>query len=137
MEPSGKRVLIVEDDHLLLMVASKFVQKLGHEVVATANNGRSALENIDTHKPDIILMDIGLKGDWDGIETVKQIKSQYTIPVIYLSASSYPESRERAQEVGYEGFLEKPLQIYELAETFKKVLGAKDEPPHANRRKTS
>lgn len=137
MESPRKRVLIVEDDHLLLMVASKFVQKLGHEVVATANNGRSALENIDAHKPDVILMDIGLKGDWDGIETVKQIKNRYSIPVIYLSASSYPESRERAKEVGYEGFLEKPLQITELAKTFKKLFSTKDSPPHVNWKKTS
>lgn len=136
MNNSKKNVLIVEDDNLLLMVTSKLVKKIGHDVVATANNGRTALEHIATHDPDIVLMDIRLKGDWDGIETVKHIKNQYTIPVIYLSGSSYPQSRDRAMQIGFEGFLEKPVQIEQLKHAFQKAFNKESKPP-LNRHKVS
>lgn len=118
---SGKNVLIVEDDRLLSLVASRLVQKLGHNVVGTADNGFDALEKVNTQNPDVILMDIRLKGDLNGIETVERIKQHHETPVIYVSGSSYPQSRERAEKNGYEGFLLKPIQIEDLRQIFNTI----------------
>lgn len=121
MDFSVKKVLIVEDDILLSMVAERLVQKMGHNVVVKVDNGRDAIAEVEEKNPDVILMDIRLNGDLDGIDTVKEIKKKSSVPVIYLSGSSHSPSNARAEEVGYAAFLQKPLQIDELKKAFQKI----------------
>lgn len=118
---SAKKVLIVEDDNLLSMVAERLVQKIGHNVVAKVGNGRNAIAEIEKKCPDVVLMDIRLNGDLDGIDTVKEIKKKSSVSVIYLSGSSYPKSYDRAENTEYEAFLQKPLQIQELKKAFQNI----------------
>lgn len=137
MNSSKKNVLIVEDDNLLLMVTTTLVQKLGHQVVATARDGETALRHVENFSPDIVLMDIRIKGEWDGIETTRRIKMNHSVPIVYLSGSSYPNSRDRAQQIGYEGFLTKPIQINQLKQAFDKVFNPEASLPFQKKQKIS
>lgn len=108
------RVLIVEDDLLLAMVEERLVKKLGFEVVDKVREGEKAIEKVFAHKPDVIIMDISLKGDLNGIETMEIIRKTSSVPVIYLSGSSDRYYYERAKKTGFVGYLKKPVSSSEL-----------------------
>ncbi len=121
---SPKRVMIVEDDMVLSMVAKRFVQNMGHEIVATVNNGETAISAFNSKSPDIILMDVRLKGEWSGIDTMQKIRERSSVPVIYLSGSTERENIEGARETGYVSFLKKPVTKSDLEEAFRQAFGA-------------
>jgi CheY-like chemotaxis protein len=121
---SPKRVMIVEDDMVLSMVAKRFVQNMGHEIVATVNNGETAISAFNSKKPDIILMDVRLKGEWSGIDTMRKIRERSSVPVIYLSGSTERENMESARETGYVSFLKKPVTKADLEEAFHQAFGS-------------
>jgi CheY-like chemotaxis protein len=118
MNFSSKKVLIVEDDHLITLIEKRLIQRMHHQVVATINEGKKALEFVQENQPDIILMDVHLKGKWDGIETAREIRERYSLPVIYFSGTGDAGSRKRAKKIGYAGFLIKPVQMAELEAAF-------------------
>ena len=119
------------------MVAERLVQKIGHNVIAKVDNGRDAITLVEQKKPDVVLMDIRLNGDLDGIDTVEEIRKKSSLPVIYLSGSSYSKSFERAEEAGYSAFLHKPLQIQELKKAFQKIFETEKVVRFKNKKKVS
>ncbi len=102
-------VLIVEDDMLLSMVEERLIKKLGYDVIGKVDNGSEAVEKAEELNPDIIVMDISLKGEMDGIETMEMIREQSSVPVIYLSGSGDRYFYERAKKTGFTDFLTKPV----------------------------
>ena len=108
------KVLIVEDDLLLSMVAERHVKSLGFEVVGKATSGKEAIEKEATFNPDVILMDISLQGTMTGIEAMKEIRKNSDVPVIYLSGSSEEDRAEEASETHYSGYLTKPVTREDL-----------------------
>ncbi|WP_138432060.1 response regulator [Fodinibius saliphilus] len=119
---SNGRILIVEDDLLLSMVEERLIQKLGHDVVGKAESGLEALDKVSELNPDVVIMDISLDGDLDGIETVQKIREESDVPVIYLSGSSDRYQYERAQKTGCVEFLTKPITGGDLKEPLSKAL---------------
>lgn len=115
-------VLIVEDDMLLSLVEGRIVEKLGYEVLAKAVNGREAIEKARVHHPDVILMDISLKGDLDGIDTMKEIRTLSDVSVIYLSGNSDKHNRERARKTNPIDYLVKPISADSLIRPLKKAI---------------
>lgn len=116
------KVLIVEDDMLLSMVEERLVQKLGCEVVGKVGNGAEAIRKASELKPDIIVMDISLNGDIDGIETMEIIRRESDVPVVYLSGSSDRYDFERAKKTDFSGYLVKPVTVGDLRKPFIKAL---------------
>ncbi|WP_441000813.1 response regulator [Fodinibius sp. SL11] len=117
MKKSKKgRVLIVEDDMLLSMVEERLINQLGFEVIGKVTKGIDAIEKEEKLSPDIIVMDISLKGDMDGIETMETIREKSNVPVIYLSGSGDRYSVERAKKTGFTDFLTKPVTGSDLKE---------------------
>lgn len=110
------RVLIVEDDMLLSMVEERLIKRLGFEVIAKVTKGCEAIEKVEELDPDIIVMDISLKGDMDGIEAMESIREKSDVPVIYLSGSGDRYSLERAKKTGFTDFLTKPVTGGDLKE---------------------
>lgn len=108
------RVLIVEDDMLLSMVEERLIQKLGFSVVGKVTEGADAIDKVFDLEPDVVVMDISLKGDMDGIETMEAIREKSGVPVIYLSGSSDRYHYERAKKTGFVGFLTKPITSGDL-----------------------
>ncbi len=80
-----KKVLIVEDDMILAMVNKRYVEVLGHKVVHSVRNGLDAIQAVKDHQPDLILMDIRIEGDMDGIEAMVEIRKFSDTGVIYLT----------------------------------------------------
>lgn len=102
-------VLIVEDDLLLSMVEERLITNLGFDVVGKVDNGLDAVEKVEELDPDIIVMDISLKGDMDGIDTMEEIREKSDVPVVYLSGSGDRYSYERAKKTGFTDYLTKPV----------------------------
>jgi response regulator NasT len=107
------RVMVVEDEYLVLMGLSMIVQELGHSVAAEAMNGEDAIKIAQEKKPDIILMDINLPGI-DGIEAANIINRKAIIPIIMITGYSDQESIKRANEASVLAYLVKPVSRRDL-----------------------
>ncbi len=108
------KVLIVEDDLILTMLNTRFIEILGHEVVKALKSGEEAVEFAMENDIDIILMDIRLKGKMDGIEAMIEINKTKDIKAIYITGNSDPETRKRAEATNMLDFCVKPLNFEEL-----------------------
>jgi len=108
------RVLIVEDEALLAMSYRMALDGGGCEVVGIASNAADANIMARELAPDVVLMDIKLKGNVDGIETARHIITRYNIPVIFVTGNTDEETRKRALEVNPKGYLEKPIDCEKL-----------------------
>jgi CheY-like chemotaxis protein len=106
---ANPKVLVVEDDNVILSIEKWRLSKLGFEVCGSAATGAEAMECVAKMQPDIILMDITLKGEMDGIETAGQIKKNFNIPVIFVSSHTDEEILSRAKAVNPDGFIKKPF----------------------------
>lgn len=114
-------VLVVEDEQIISLDLQQSLEEMGYAVVGAADNGQEAISIADSQRPDVVLMDIMLKGDMDGIDAGKQV-GKLGIPVIYLTAYSDTETVKRATATAPYGFLTKPYQRRELAATIEVVL---------------
>lgn len=103
------RVLVVEDEAVVALALQKCLENLGHEVTARAATGEEAIRKAREIEPDVILMDIRLKGGMDGIEAARRILESMKIPVIYLTAYSDEKTLERARRTEPYGYLIKPV----------------------------
>ena len=108
------QVLIVEDDDIIARVEEWRLKNLGYGVSGRARTGAEAMELVGKSKPDLVLMDINLKGDIDGIETAKLIKKGFNIPVIYVTSHSDGPTLERAKATRPDGFINKPFDDKDL-----------------------
>jgi signal transduction histidine kinase len=111
---SPKKILIVEDEILIARRIELILGQFGYATTAIAIDGASALEKIAETNPDLVLMDISMPGDMDGIETANQIRLRHKIPVVFLTAYSDSSTLERAKASQPFGYLLKPFQPKEL-----------------------
>ncbi|WP_207513108.1 LytR/AlgR family response regulator transcription factor [Longitalea luteola] len=103
------KIMIVEDETIVAMDLSLRLQKEGYEVVGIASNSDDAIEIYTEHKPDLVLMDINIKGKKDGIETAAALKKIQEVPLIFLTAFSQNEYITRAKTVNPSAYLVKPF----------------------------
>jgi CheY-like chemotaxis protein len=113
-EMTNESILIVEDDDIIARVADWRLKNLGYKVCGRAITGAEAMEIVVKEKPDLVLMDINLKGNIDGIETAKIIKKGFDIPIIYVTSHSDGSTLERAKETNPDGFIRKPFEDDDL-----------------------
>lgn len=118
----GKRILIVEDEAITAMDLKNTLEMLDFKVVSTASRGNEAIRKTDENNPDLILMDIVLKGEIDGITTAEIIKEQFNIPIIYLTAHSDEKTFQRAKLTEPYGFIIKPISHDGLKSTIETAL---------------
>jgi PAS domain S-box-containing protein len=108
------RILIVEDEGIVAMEIEERLMAMGYQLIGSAAAGEDALELVDRHRPDLVLMDIRLKGVMDGIEAAEIILQKYHIPVIFITAYSEETTLERAKVAEPYGYLLKPFDDREL-----------------------
>jgi len=108
------RILVVEDEPRTAMSLKELLEDWGFEVSPPVASGEAAVEKARAERPDVILMDIKLSGEMDGIEAAGRIISEFGIPVIFMSASSDPETMKRAKAVKPAGYILKPIDFTEL-----------------------
>jgi CheY-like chemotaxis protein len=118
---SRKRIIIVEDDMIIMELHKHYVQNLGHEVVGTFTSGEDVIHFFDHDTADLILMDVRLEKHEDGIETMKKIQEKNTIPVIYITGNTEDSNLERAVGTNMKGFLSKPLAVDDLNDIIESV----------------
>jgi len=115
-----QRVLIVEDDMIISLVMEKMLTRLGHKILDKVVTGEEAIERAKELRPDIILMDIRLNGEIDGIDAMREIQKKSPIPVVYVTGNTDQQSRDRAEATDYVDFLIKPISQNELDRSLNK-----------------
>ena len=108
------KILVVEDEMIIGAKISMQLTSLGYEVTGILPRGEEAILHVQQNKPDIILLDINLKGKIDGIETARQIQLQNNIPIIYLTANSDEATFNRAKPTRPAAFISKPFKQLDL-----------------------
>jgi PAS domain S-box-containing protein len=119
---SKANVVVVEDESIVALDIKNRLVSLGYSVTGMATTGTAALKAVFEQQPDIVLMDIKLKGDMDGIETANQIRAKFDIPVVYLTAFADDATLERAKLSESFGYLLKPFEERELSATVETAL---------------
>ncbi len=119
---SKPKILVVEDEGLVAKSIQDMLNNMGYEAPDTALSGEKAIKKADEIRPDLILMDIKLKGEMDGIEAAEIIHDRFDIPVVYLTAFADEETLERAKITEPFGYLLKPFEEQDLQSTIEMAL---------------
>ena len=115
------RILVVEDEHIVSMGIRIMLKNLGYAVTGIASSGEEAISMAESTRPDLVLMDIMLKGNLNGIEASKEIITRLDIPVLYLTACSDRKILEQIWNTGY-GCIVKPFDEMDLERDIEIVL---------------
>jgi CheY-like chemotaxis protein len=111
---TNKSVLIVEDDLILNLLYESYFERLGFETEGELVYGKTAIEMTKKIEPDLIVMDISLEGELNGIEAMTEIRKFSDVPVIYITGNSDPMHVKRAKETDYLDYLTKPIEFEDL-----------------------
>ena len=111
---SKTNILIVEDEGIVAKDLQNCLKKLGYNVVGICSNGEESIKAVDSLRPNLVLMDIMLKGDLSGIEAAEQIRLQFNIPIIYLTAYADEDTLDRAKITEPSGYIIKPFKEIDL-----------------------
>ncbi|MDA8091131.1 MAG: response regulator [Nitrospiraceae bacterium] len=117
-----KRIMIVEDEAVVAMSLCDLLDHWGYEVLPPVTSGEDAVERAALEKPDVILLDISLSGEVDGIEAAHKINSSVKIPVIFMTGYADEEIIEKAKEARPAGFFVKPVDLDRLKEKIESVV---------------
>jgi CheY-like chemotaxis protein len=127
---AGETILVVEDNPLNMELVSDILEAQGYEV-RQAINGKEAIQEVESHLPDLILMDIQLPG-LDGLTVTGIIKDNpatANMPIIALTAHAMRGDEEKAREAGCDGYISKPIDTRLLPQTIRQFLDAASESP--------
>jgi len=116
------KILIIEDETITAHNLSRILARLGYEVVSIATTGAQALEDVERYKPDLLLADVGLEGELDGISVAAQAQERWKIPAVFLTAFTDSETIRRARLAEPYGYLVKPFGEQELHATIEIAL---------------
>ena len=117
------KIAIVEDEGIVAMDISKCLTSLGYDVAFISDSGEKVLEIVEDSRPDLILMDVELKGKLNGLETAKMLREKYDIHIVFLTAFEDETTLNRIGELSPDGYLVKPFEDEHLQNTLKRVLG--------------
>jgi two-component system, response regulator PdtaR len=118
---AGKRVLIVEDDASVAQYVAELLADFRCIVTGTAASGPEAVEIALATRPDLVLIDIGLRGRMDGIRTALELKSRLAVDTVFLSGSVDAVVLERARQAGPIDFIQKPFMPERLKQVLRKA----------------
>ncbi len=108
------KILVVEDEMIIGAKISLHLSTMGYEVTGIIPRGEEAILHVEKNLPDLVIMDIQLKGSLDGIETAHKIKAKFDIPIIFLTANSDNAHFNRARDTKPEAFISKPYKKLDL-----------------------
>ena len=111
---SGARIMIVEDERILALDLAETLDELGYTVAGMASRGDEAIELARRLDPQLILMDVGLDGDLDGIATAETIRDEHDVPVVFLTAHADDDTLHRATSSDAAAYLVKPFKAPDL-----------------------
>ena len=123
---SPTKILIVEDEMIIGANISLQLSKLGYDVTGIVSRGEEAMAHVKQNPPDIVLMDIQLKGEMDGIDTVIRMQQEMDMPVIYLTANADDDNFDRAKATNPYAFISKPFKKLDLQHAIELTMGRLD-----------
>ncbi len=113
MKPKGKRILVVDDEPSIQRILRRNLNMSGYDVLV-AEDGKQAIEIVRLHQPDLILLDLWLPGEIDGLGVCMRVRQWTQIPIIILSARSEEKQKVQALDLGADDYLTKPFSNEEL-----------------------
>lgn len=119
---STSNIFVVEDESIIALDIKNSLRKSGYKVSGMATSATEALKKIAEVRPDLVLMDIQLRGEMDGVETAEQVRTQFQIPVVYLTAHADEHTLQRAKITQPFGYVLKPFEDKELTTTIEIAL---------------
>ena len=120
---TGEGILVVEDDGLIALHLTETLENAGYRVLGPAFSGESVLQDLTTSPlPDLILMDVGLAGSLDGIETAAQIRKRSSVPIIFITAYSTERMLDRMKDIRHNGIIHKPFDVGDLLALIQKTI---------------
>lgn len=120
----SKKILVVEDQGIMALDITSRLSGMGFSTLPPVGTGPKAVSTALAENPDLILMDIQLKGHMDGVEAAAEILKSRFIPIVFLTAHSDKTTQERARALTPQGYLLKPFTTQELEDTLDSVFGA-------------
>jgi CheY-like chemotaxis protein len=121
------KILVIEDEGIVAMDLAIRLRCLGYSVPAIVASGEEAIRETAKIAPDIVLMDIRLKGEVDGIEAATEIRARFDVPIIYLTAMADGTTMQRAKATNPCGYITKPFQESDLQSAIEKALRHKSQ----------
>jgi len=119
---SVKKILVVEDEKIVAWDIQTILEEFGYQVPAIVSSGAKAIEKVAETHPDLVLMDIRIQGDMDGVEAAEKIRINFNIPIVYLTAHADEATLKRARLTEPFGYIIKPFQEKELNATIEMAL---------------
>ena len=116
------KILVVEDENIIAMDIQFILESFGYKVCGVVSSGEECIESTSKTNPDLILMDIKLKGKMDGVSAAKHIQSLFNIPVIFLTAYGDKGTLKRVDKTKPFGYIHKPFEETELRTEIENVL---------------
>jgi len=120
---SAARVLVVEDERLIAQDLQRRLGRLGYPVCGVVSSGEEAIDKAESQRPTVILMDIVLQGQMDGIEAADLIRTTFDIPIIYITAYGDEPTVRRANMARPSDYLVKPFNDHQLEAALEHALG--------------
>lgn len=121
MRNTKKKILIVEDQNIIALDLKKSLNKKGYEVAGICDNCEDAIKFTDENHPDLILMDIIINGEKNGIETAELILEKHDIPIIYLTALTDVDTYLQALQTEPNKYIMKPVEIESLERAIEEI----------------
>jgi CheY-like chemotaxis protein len=116
------KILVVEDEAIIAMDIQLILRKLGFGEPEVVDTGEESIQRVAAQKPHLVLMDIKLKGNLDGIEAANHIFYEYNVPVVYITAFGDENTLKRADGSARFGFITKPFEEAEFQSTIQSAL---------------
>ncbi|MBC8385100.1 MAG: response regulator [Candidatus Cloacimonetes bacterium] len=120
------RILIVEDERIIAEDIKCSLIQFGYQIADLASSAEEAIDKSDKHRPDLVLMDICLQGDQNGVYAAKEIIMHFKIPVIFITANADQISWDNFHEVEHSGYLIKPFFSEDLRQKVEFALETRD-----------
>ena len=108
------KIMIVEDEVIIALGMAADLERIGYEVCRPVITGEAALQRMELEKPDAVIMDVNLHGALSGIETARQIRARFTVPVVFVSGNADADRVEALRREGFGHYLLKPVNIQEI-----------------------
>jgi two-component system, response regulator PdtaR len=121
---SGSKVLIVEDEAITANCLRLDLEESGIETLAPVARGEDAIRIALAENPSLILMDIRLAGEMDGIQTAEEIRERQDIPIVFMTGFVTASVREQTSKAGPAGFIEKPVDVDRIIRLYRTIVGA-------------
>ena len=127
MPGTGRKLLIVEDQELVAMTVASIGLRLNYDLIGSAASAERALALVEEHQPDVVVMDLRLKGGRDGVETARAIQARSSARIVFLTGAGDVESVARMRSVSPVGIVLKPFRRVDLTRQLTAAVGGRAE----------